>query len=179
MSEEQEWEEQKKNAQTGLTKREMTFCERYDKTGDAGKSYLGAFEAKCSYKTAEGKAFALLHKPKVKKYLQVLRSRSGDDRQEFFINAQNLAKLFFQMYQDTNNSAERNIAFKSLEALGKSKFCKFFEQDQTNVNILNVQDSQRIDALLKAPNPETGYLGVKDTPNEEPVEEEVIDVEEE
>jgi hypothetical protein len=166
--------EKKLNEQTGLTKGEMAFCERYDKTGDAGKSYLGAFKEKCSYKTAEGKAFALLHKPKVKKYLQVLRSRSGDEQQQFFINAQNLAKLFFQMYQDTNNVAERGIAFKALEALGKSKFCNFFEQEQTNVNILNVQDSQRIDALLKAPNPETGYLGVKDTPNEE-----VIDVEKE
>ena len=116
---------------TGLTLRQMEFCENYVKFRNKQKAYAVVYE--CNATTAKTNSRKLLKDERIQQYIKEIRERIEYDA---VLSAQQVLEEYTKIATATDSTKMEKL--KALDALGKH-YQMFHESSTVNHNINPIQ----------------------------------------
>ena len=138
----------KKDLVTGLTPQQEKFCQEYVASGQTYKAYLIAYPNSKNWKpaTVYNASSILLDKPEIQSRLNVLMN---ENNKKYRISTNKVICEIVKMFENCNNPAERQTAFKCINLLARIVGIDNPAQININNNIqINNNTTNNIDKYL-------------------------------
>lgn len=132
-----------KDPETGLTPKELSFCQQLDiNKGNGSKAYHASDYASCNNNVAKSNAYILLQKPRIKAYLAAQRAVTAEKVGYSIEQA-------LKEYEDDRQQAKRlNQPAAAISAVtGKARLFGFDKDADTNSSQQQeIDENRRIEA---------------------------------
>lgn len=138
----------KKDPLTGLTPQQEKFCQEYVTGGKTFEAYLIAYPAAKNWKpkTVYGASDKLLDSPEIQSRLEFLMR---ENNKKYRVSTNKVINEIIRMFENCNNPAERQTAFKCINLLARIVGIDNPAQININNNIqINNNTTNNIDNYL-------------------------------